>query len=417
MYVVQEVLTAEIAEQTCGKVDAQGRWITAGVSVDVAMACAQQSLLPVAVGYRIKPVVALPGLTHLAGKGGGNAKASAGARKAKKKSKQDKKAAAAAAAQTATTTDEAPVVLTTEQRLAQATAKRRAALKAAESRLSAGGLSPEDEARTRAELGSILIEEAAAIAGESATAFEAKLETCERTPGCDPKNVPPPSADGRAEFQRATDLLGAAIEAQPTAAWVDQARFDHAKALHELGMPKRARTQLEALVKGQPDSALAPAAWHRIGQYYWEVDNFYKALMAFQKVTGFPDHELYSYGLYDTAWCFFYVGEYSKAIDGLQAVVAYEKGSPHPDAVPLTERALADMVGIYADSGRADDALAYFKGLGRADLAKAALQRLARLYVELDRNDKAIGIYTRLIAEFGDSRERTIWQAEVDALK
>ena len=65
MYVVQKVLTAEIAEQTCGQLDAQGNWITAGVSVEVSMACAQQSLLPVAVGYRTKPVTALPGLTHL----------------------------------------------------------------------------------------------------------------------------------------------------------------------------------------------------------------------------------------------------------------------------------------------------------------------------------------------------------------
>ena len=60
MYAIQEVLTAEIAEQTCGRVDAEGRWLGGvGLTAEAARACARVSLEPVAVGYRTVPLSAL----------------------------------------------------------------------------------------------------------------------------------------------------------------------------------------------------------------------------------------------------------------------------------------------------------------------------------------------------------------------
>jgi hypothetical protein len=60
MYAVQEVLTAEIAEQTCGRLDAQGRFVGLGAAdVELQRACTQVSLEPVAVAYRIVQVEAL----------------------------------------------------------------------------------------------------------------------------------------------------------------------------------------------------------------------------------------------------------------------------------------------------------------------------------------------------------------------
>jgi len=61
-YVVQEVLKAEISEQTCGKVDASGRFVGLGAAeAEYASACAQASLEPVAVGYRTVPLAELLG--------------------------------------------------------------------------------------------------------------------------------------------------------------------------------------------------------------------------------------------------------------------------------------------------------------------------------------------------------------------
>jgi len=63
MYVVREVLTAEIAEQTCGRIDASGRFAVLGqADASLTAACSQASLEPVAVGYRIEPVLELAGV-------------------------------------------------------------------------------------------------------------------------------------------------------------------------------------------------------------------------------------------------------------------------------------------------------------------------------------------------------------------
>ena len=60
MYAVQEVLTAEIAEQTCGRLDAEGRFVGLGAAdAALASACSQVSLEPVAVAYRTVPISAL----------------------------------------------------------------------------------------------------------------------------------------------------------------------------------------------------------------------------------------------------------------------------------------------------------------------------------------------------------------------
>lgn len=60
LYVVQEVLMAQIAEQTCGRVDAKGRFVGLGeAEAELAAACEQVSLEPVAVGYRTVPLQAL----------------------------------------------------------------------------------------------------------------------------------------------------------------------------------------------------------------------------------------------------------------------------------------------------------------------------------------------------------------------
>jgi hypothetical protein len=61
-YVIQEVLRAEIAEQTCGRLDTKGRVVGLGAAdMEFARACSQTSLEPVAVGYRTIPLAQLMG--------------------------------------------------------------------------------------------------------------------------------------------------------------------------------------------------------------------------------------------------------------------------------------------------------------------------------------------------------------------
>ena len=56
-YVVRELLRAEIAEQTCGRLNAEGRMVGLGsADAELTAACMQASLEPVGVGYRTVPL-------------------------------------------------------------------------------------------------------------------------------------------------------------------------------------------------------------------------------------------------------------------------------------------------------------------------------------------------------------------------
>ena len=56
MYAVQEVLTAVITDQRCGRIDAKGRFVVAAADAEIAEVCSQESFKPVAVAYRSVPV-------------------------------------------------------------------------------------------------------------------------------------------------------------------------------------------------------------------------------------------------------------------------------------------------------------------------------------------------------------------------
>ena len=56
MYAVQEVLTAVITEQTCGRIDADGQFVVGSAEAELQQACSQESLEPVAVAYRSVPI-------------------------------------------------------------------------------------------------------------------------------------------------------------------------------------------------------------------------------------------------------------------------------------------------------------------------------------------------------------------------
>ena len=60
MYAVQEVLTAVITEQRCGRIDASGQFLMASAEAELEAVCSQQSHEPVAVAYRSIPVAQLP---------------------------------------------------------------------------------------------------------------------------------------------------------------------------------------------------------------------------------------------------------------------------------------------------------------------------------------------------------------------
>jgi hypothetical protein len=169
------------------------------------------------------------------------------------------------------------------------------------------------------------------------------------------------------------------------------------------------------LVKTYPESAKIPDAYVLIGEYWFEENQAYKALTAYQKAAAFKNHDKYAFANYKLAWCYFNVGDPEKAIVTMKSVVAFSMSDTtgNKSNLQLQDEALKDLVRFFADAGAMDEAYKYFNGLGKKDLIRDMLKRLAGMYVEQGKLEDAILTYRRLISDAPEGSNAPEYQDEI----
>jgi tetratricopeptide (TPR) repeat protein len=152
-----------------------------------------------------------------------------------------------------------------------------------------------------------------------------------------------------------------------------------------------------------------------IGEYYFDVENnAFGALKAYLKASTYTDSPKYSYAMYKLGWCYYNVGEYQKAIETMKAVVNYSMSNAQSQSnLQLQDEALKDLVRFFADADQMNEAIEYFTQLGRADLIRTTLKRLAGMFFEQGKFDRAIEMYRRLILDAPTSKDNPEYQAEI----
>src|SRR6185503_20389553 len=217
-------------------------------------------------------------------------------------------------------------------------------------------------------------------------AYQAEFDKCFNTPGCQTQGLKADEAESHSWQEKSIKLYQQILANYPQYSRADEATYYLGSALQEIGNDKDAMTQYTQLVKAYPDSTWVPDAYVLIGEYYFDQNNAYKALLAYQKAAAYKDHPRYSFAMYKLAWCYYNVGEYGKAIDTMKAVVAFsmttaaaQPGQEMDEKARLTlqDEALKDLVRFFADAGDIDEAEAYFAKLGKQDLMLSMLERLA----------------------------------------
>ena len=205
------------------------------------------------------------------------------------------------------------------------------------------------------------------------------------------------------------------LQNYPTFQRADEATFFLGAALGDVGEKKAANDEFTKLVKTYPESAKIPDAYVLIGEYWFDENQAYKALTAYQKAAAFKTHDKYAFANYKLAWCYFNVGDTSKAIDTMKAVVqiSMDDKTGSKSNLQLQDEALKDLVRFFADAGEMDEAYRYFNGLGKKDLIRDMLKRLAGTYVEQGKFELAIQTYKRLIAEAPTGANAPEYQDEI----
>jgi len=226
-------------------------------------------------------------------------------------------------------------------------------------------------------------------------------DSCFNTPGCDVAAIRPNNTGSKEWQDRSIKLYKQILSAYPTYSRADDAIFYLGQALSDTGEADQAADAFKKLVSTYPESDHVADAYVLIGEYWFDKNEAFKALQAYQRAAAYKESDKYNFALYKLSWCYYNVSEYEKAIETMKQVVTNSTttSTTAKTGIQLQEEALKDLVRFYADAGNLDDAIAYFTKLGKKELVRDVIKRLASTYMEQGKFEQAITTYRRLIAE------------------
>lgn len=119
---------------------------------------------------------------------------------------------------------------------------------------------------------------------------------------------------------------------------IDGVYYLLALALWYEGIFDQAVEQFQALITKFPKSRYVEEVWFRLGEYYYNMDEFDDAIKAYAVVVKNQSSALYDKALYKMAWAYFQKDDYPNAIDAFVKVLALStKEGPEGDATGMRD--------------------------------------------------------------------------------
>jgi tetratricopeptide (TPR) repeat protein len=281
--------------------------------------------------------------------------------------------------------------------------------------LLAKGVPDETKAEMMLRLADLYFEQGRYLYLKEMAAFDRMYEACFNQDGCNPEGIKADNSGSKAWQEKSIKLYETILTSYPRYARADQATYFLGAAYKDVGDEAKAVENFKQLVKVYPESQYIPDAYVLIGEYYFEIEgNAFGALKAYQKAASFTDSPKYSYATYKLAWCQYNVGEYQAAIETMKKVVDYSMSAAQSNStIQLQDEALKDLVRFFADADQMDEAIEYFTKLGRADLIRSTLKKLAAMFFEQGKFERSIEMYRRLIIDQPTAKDNPEYQSEI----
>jgi TolA-binding protein len=182
---------------------------------------------------------------------------------------------------------------------------------------------------------------------------------------------------------------------------VDEAYFQVAYALDQLGKRKEAAAYYSQLVARFPNSVRVADAHFALGEFYFGATDFRKALTSFNEASKHTRSTIYPWAIYKAGWCRYNLQDYRNALGSFQNVVRISGTAKKMTAegrVRLKEEALRDMVNPYAELQDINGAERYFASVGGEKYFGELLTKLADVLRDQGQYDKSIAVLKRFIA-------------------
>lgn len=158
----------------------------------------------------------------------------------------------------------------------------------------------------------------------------------------------------------------------------------------EIGNVQKGEDYYLQLTRRYPNSAYVAESHFALAEYYFEKEEWKRALPEYLKVVQKRNNRLFSFALYKAAWCHYRLGDYKTALSTLVEVIKISRGSTQEEAVEgtraldkirLAKEAVGDFVSFYEQTGRYKQAYDDFMDISRSEgRTLSMLEQLAYRY-------------------------------------
>ena len=174
--------------------------------------------------------------------------------------------------------------------------------------------------------------------------------------------------------------------------------FALAKTLHRLEN-KNSIIFFKRLIKNYKRSQFLPESYLALGEHYFYKQQFKTAKTYYQSAVRFKTSRVYTYAVYKLGWTYFNEssgkGNDSKSVD--KAIAAFklvvklsERDMGKKNGFNLKQEAINDLIMVFAEFRRSNQALSYFERIGENDAFYDMLERMGNLYVENGESKKQL---------------------------
>lgn len=182
---------------------------------------------------------------------------------------------------------------------------------------------------------------------------------------------------------------------------------DKAQLKRERESKEKALATYLELVKKYPQSKYVSAAYIAFGDLYFEEALNGRAewtipLEAYDRVIKAgppPENKQYMYAMYKKGFAYWNLGQYKDAVTSFKGAIDMAQKFPTvPKADKIAEEARRELIPVYAEYGKAEEAYSFFQGVngGNKDKTVTALEKLGEEYLARAHPSEAKKLFTEL---------------------
>ncbi len=204
------------------------------------------------------------------------------------------------------------------------------------------------------------------------------------------------------------------IKEFPHSNLVDDAFYNKAFILEEIGKADSARSIYQHILNEHPDSRYVPESMMRIAEYYFNPpqNQIEKAIEYFKQLLDFKDSPKYDEALYRLGWSYYRLSDYSQAVsyftilvEDIDRALSVNGGRSlsNPD---LRDEALEYIGLCFLDRGGLPAAVEYLQSINLPYYGFNILQKMGDVYMnDKEEFENAIATYFRILKMFPDNND------------